>query len=388
VGLTSGPTYTYDDEDRLTSVTNPGSTQTTFAYDGLSRLRKSDAYTWSGTAWTLSNETRRIYDGMDIIQERNSSNAVTANLTRAGNIGGILARTTSAGSVYYHSDGDGNVVQLTNSTGSVVGSYTYNAFGSYTSTGTAATANPYTFSSKEQFGGLYNFGYRYYMAGSGRWLNRDPIREDGGLNLYGYVGNDPEDGVDQFGLVAAFSIPGWFKPDLYSLQHSGRPTVPTPKAASGQRVVPGKTPCPPALIPGLGSTRIPDDEDPRVIAGAARHEIWRVKGPKVSRKGDFDQVDEEGLPNLEGAVTSITAAQSKNPIKVNSINKTLQKALRAGKETDPKSLRNPGTSEEKPGEPGSEVPEDPTGSVGPSDPEGGGSDIVNLGPAVGELFPE
>jgi len=137
---------------------------------------------------------------MDIIQERNSSNAVTANLTRAGNIGGILARTTSAGSVYYHSDGDGNVVQLTNSSGSVVGSYTYNAFGTYTSTGTAATANPYTFSSKEQFGGLYNFGYRYYMAGSGRWLNRDPLREAGGLNLYGYVGNDPEGQADGRGL--------------------------------------------------------------------------------------------------------------------------------------------------------------------------------------------
>jgi len=173
------------------------------AYDGLSRLRKSKTYTWISGAWVLQNETYRVCDGMDIIQERDGNDNLVANVNRAGNIGGILARTTSAGSVYYHSDGDGNVVQLTNSMGGVVASYSYNAFGTYTytSTGTAATANPYTFSSKEQFGGLYNFGYRYYMAGSGRWLNRDPIREAGGLNLYGYVGNDPEDYEDAYGFI-------------------------------------------------------------------------------------------------------------------------------------------------------------------------------------------
>lgn len=32
------------------------------------------------------------------------------------------------------------------------------------------------------------------------WLNRDPIGENGGLNLYGYVGNDPLNKVDRFGL--------------------------------------------------------------------------------------------------------------------------------------------------------------------------------------------
>ena len=34
-------------------------------------------------------------------------------------------------------------------------------------------------------------GRRFYSAESSRWLNRDPIGERGGLNLYGFVGNGP-----------------------------------------------------------------------------------------------------------------------------------------------------------------------------------------------------
>jgi uncharacterized protein RhaS with RHS repeats len=34
----------------------------------------------------------------------------------------------------------------------------------------------------------------------GRWQSRDPIGEDGGINLYGYVGNKPIDAVDLLGL--------------------------------------------------------------------------------------------------------------------------------------------------------------------------------------------
>jgi len=37
-------------------------------------------------------------------------------------------------------------------------------------------------------------------SGRGFWLSRDPIEEQGGLNLYGMVGNDPISRVDPFGL--------------------------------------------------------------------------------------------------------------------------------------------------------------------------------------------
>ncbi|WP_446011594.1 RHS repeat-associated core domain-containing protein, partial [Candidatus Electrothrix sp.] len=47
--------------------------------------------------------------------------------------------------------------------------------------------------------GLYYYGYRYYSPELGRWMSRDPIGEDGGLNLYGFVGNSPLVYVDPFG---------------------------------------------------------------------------------------------------------------------------------------------------------------------------------------------
>ncbi len=50
------------------------------------------------------------------------------------------------------------------------------------------------------FIGLYYYGYRYYSPELGRWLSRDPIGEDGGLNLYGFVGNDPANLFDNIGL--------------------------------------------------------------------------------------------------------------------------------------------------------------------------------------------
>jgi RHS repeat-associated protein len=43
------------------------------------------------------------------------------------------------------------------------------------------------------------YGYRYYTPQTGRWINRDPIEEEGGLNLYGFVGNDGVTKVDVLG---------------------------------------------------------------------------------------------------------------------------------------------------------------------------------------------
>jgi RHS repeat-associated protein len=47
---------------------------------------------------------------------------------------------------------------------------------------------------------LIYFGYRFYDPDTARWLNRDPIEESGGLNLYEYVGNDPMSRRDPLGL--------------------------------------------------------------------------------------------------------------------------------------------------------------------------------------------
>jgi RHS repeat-associated protein len=68
-----------------------------------------------------------------------------------------------------------------------------------------AKANPFLFSTKFYDGetGLYYYGYRYYDPIPGRFLNRDPIEEDGGFNLSGFVDNNP---VTRFDLLGELTI--------------------------------------------------------------------------------------------------------------------------------------------------------------------------------------
>jgi RHS repeat-associated protein len=44
-------------------------------------------------------------------------------------------------------------------------------------------------------------GQCFYDPGQQRWINRDPIQERGGLNLYGLVANNPINCIDILGLV-------------------------------------------------------------------------------------------------------------------------------------------------------------------------------------------
>ncbi|MEW6296088.1 MAG: RHS repeat-associated core domain-containing protein, partial [Candidatus Diapherotrites archaeon] len=62
---------------------------------------------------------------------------------------------------------------------------------------------PMQFSTKpyDENTGLSYYGYRFYVPALGRWLTRDPIGEAGGINLYGFVENDPINKIDPYGLV-------------------------------------------------------------------------------------------------------------------------------------------------------------------------------------------
>lgn len=201
-GTVTGQTsYAYDDASRLIGITTPGGSKWQFVYDGFSRLRISRSWKWVGGAWVQDSEKRRVYLGKDVVQERDSQNNVVASDFRTGNIGGLLARTTATGSVFYGYDGSGNVTSLTDGTGALVGSYSYDAWGNLlASSGTAANQNPFRYATKEQLAGLTFYGYRFYSSGLGRWINRDPLGERGGANVYAAMGNNPANKTDSYGL--------------------------------------------------------------------------------------------------------------------------------------------------------------------------------------------
>ncbi len=113
-----------------------------------------------------------------------------------------IREITTNANYHYHYDGNGNVTSITQGA-SLAAAYRYDAFGNTISaTGPYANQNRYRFSTKPQEPetGLYYYGYRNYDPTTGRWPSRDPIEEIGGINLYGFVGNDGLNGWDLLGL--------------------------------------------------------------------------------------------------------------------------------------------------------------------------------------------
>ncbi|MGE0269234.1 MAG: RHS repeat domain-containing protein [Candidatus Omnitrophota bacterium] len=123
---------------------------------------------------------------------------LSQSLQGAGGIGGLLVTVDGSTPFLFHHhmyDGNGNVGQLVDvSDGSIDAQYEYDPYGNaIIATGILANSNPYRFSTKylDSEYGLYYYGYRYNEPATGRWLSRDPIEEDGGINLYGFVMNSP-----------------------------------------------------------------------------------------------------------------------------------------------------------------------------------------------------
>ena len=90
--------------------------------------------------------------------------------------------------------------------------YDYAAFGAVIAQrGGCAEANPWRFSSEYEDTelGLDYYNYRHYEPVTGRWLQRDPIGEAGGANLYGFCKNSPYLLVDAGGCSLADYMPFW-----------------------------------------------------------------------------------------------------------------------------------------------------------------------------------
>jgi len=212
--------FAYDDENQLIGVWVANTWSNNFVYDGKFRRRIEKDYAWQSGAWVKTNEIHFIYDGNVVIEERNAGNNPQVTYTRSGS--SLLARMDygqeipgSPTTAYYHVDGNVNVTMLIYSNQIIAAKYLYDPFGNTLSlSGPLASLNVYRFASKEwnTSAGIYNFGRRYYDPMLQRFLNRDPLAEQGGINLYAYVGNNPVNLIDTLGLCPPNGLPPWLQP--------------------------------------------------------------------------------------------------------------------------------------------------------------------------------
>ena len=204
-------TYTYDAANRLKTASSNGVLLVTNFYDAKSRRIKKITH---GATTTF------FYDGWNLIEERVAYTNGTCSTIRcywgkdlsgtlqgAGGVGGLLHLTVD-GAIYIPAyDNNGNITRYFDTDGNTVAQYAYDAFGKIVAqSGSMSDFFRHRFSTKyfDAETGLYYYGYRFYSPTLMRWLNRDPIGEEGGLNLYGFCGNSAVDNTDKKGLMSVW----------------------------------------------------------------------------------------------------------------------------------------------------------------------------------------
>jgi RHS repeat-associated protein len=202
--------FTYDAASRLKTVSSNGVTLVTNFYDAKSRRVKKV---------TPNATTTFFYDDWNLVEERivyadNTTSTIryywgkdlSGTLQGAGGVGGLLYLKRNGVIYVPHADAFGNILRYADTAGNIVATYVYDTFGrTISTTGPLAHLFRHRFSTKyfDAETSLYYYGYRFYHPILMRWLNRDPIEECGGLNVYEFCGNSPVDSIDTLGLAAS-----------------------------------------------------------------------------------------------------------------------------------------------------------------------------------------
>jgi RHS repeat-associated protein len=190
-----------------TTVPSAARQQLKFAYDYAGRRIRKIVSTWNGSNYVAQSTNKFVYDGTRLIARLDGTNGLLQSFTWSGDLPVSIVdyQTGTAGTYFYSFDGNRNIVALISAAdGSKAAEYTYGPFGNIIGmTGLMAYANPHRFSSEfyDDETDLICYLFRYYDAATGRWLNRDPIRERGGINLYGFLGNAAVNVFDLLGLA-------------------------------------------------------------------------------------------------------------------------------------------------------------------------------------------
>ena len=218
----STTTYTYDDASQMTAVNGASYTYdasgnrltgggTSYSYDSLGRLAGA---TVGGTAttYTLDGDGRRVasttggtttpylWDMVGPFDELVSDGSKTYLQVE----GSLLAETSASSVAYPLADALGSVRAMTDATGAVVGTASYDAFGARTSQTGASSI--FGFAGEMQDPAGVYLRARTLDPTTGIFTQVDPMRPGApgvvGYNEYSYVGNNPTTWSDPTGLMA------------------------------------------------------------------------------------------------------------------------------------------------------------------------------------------
>jgi RHS repeat-associated protein len=198
---TNGRSYTYDSEDRVKTANN-GAVRIT--YDGDSNMV---AKTVNGVTTKYLVDEVNPTEYCQIVEE-----LVGGQVVKQYTFGNMIVSQRQLlngnwSASFYSFDGHSSVRQLTDESGVVTDTYTYDAFGNIIErTGTTPNAILY---SQEYFDsdlGLYNLRARHYDPNQGRFTSIDPfggfVDEPLSIHKYLYVHADPVNLIDPEGLAA------------------------------------------------------------------------------------------------------------------------------------------------------------------------------------------
>jgi RHS repeat-associated protein len=193
---TGTTSYTYDPFGNLLNVALPNGTAIDYVVDGQNRRvgKKVNGTLTQGFLYQNALKPVAQLDG--------SGNVVSRFVYGSrGNVPDYFTKGTSTYRILSDHLGSPRLIVST-STGSIVEEIDYDEFGNVTND-TQPGFQPFGFA-----GGLYDqdtkllrFGARDYDPVVGRWTAKDPIGLNGGLGVYVYAWNDPQNAIDPSGLV-------------------------------------------------------------------------------------------------------------------------------------------------------------------------------------------